>query len=218
MKKKMWISMVAILMTTLLFSNVSGQARLKASGISFRGSYMNVNSEGSIVSVSHRHSDVEVMNGHAGGWLTFYSRMNERLTLELGLGALGQVEVHSDSYYDDDVDVSGVFPVVLGVRYDLLDPYSTGALRPYISGSAGPYWVSRVKVRDHFAGYDDDVSIKAELKPGLNVGGGLFFHMSSWFALNMDFKYHLVNFDPDNDFSGLEFGFGLAFFWGTYKE
>jgi hypothetical protein len=59
----------------------------------------------------------------------------------------------------------------------------------------------------------DEVNVKNKVRPGVYGALGGYFLLSNWFALQGEMRYHLVNFSPDNPYSGFETGFGFAFFW-----
>lgn len=64
---------------------------------------------------------------------------------------------------------------------------------------------------------EEEVTINSKLKAGGYAGGGLDFMLTSWFGLNLDVKYHFVDFNSNSDFSGYEYGLGLQFMWGKYR-
>ena len=106
-------------------------------------------------------------------------------------------------------------PVLVGMRYHLLSPRNSGALRPYFAFGAGPYWVADILVENY---YDrDKARVESELFAGGYLGGGLDFMIFNWFGLNFDVRRHFVSFDTHNEHSGYEYGLGLQFMWGNYR-
>jgi hypothetical protein len=183
------------------------------SGVGLRGSYWSVRDEEAMVQVSSRsgfNSRVDV--GGGGGWISFFSGIGERGCLEFGLGALGHAEVNEEGLFSEQVHVSGVMPILVGYQHFLFKNGSVSAFQPYVSAGGGPYILSDVNVRDR-AWMDDEVSVKNKVRPGVYGAVGGYFLLSSWFALQGEMRYHLVDFKPDNDFSGIELGLGMAFFW-----
>jgi hypothetical protein len=51
------------------------------------------------------------------------------------------------------------------------------------------------------------------VKPGGYFGVGGFFIFTEWLAFQGEMRYHLVNFYPENEFSGFEVTLGLAISW-----
>ena len=192
----------------------AASAQGKKTGLVLRGSYQTP--QGKTFSVSTYNGVEEIGTGRGGGWLTVYSRMSDRSFLEFSIGGLGDVEVHSQYFDEDEVAVDGMTPITLGLRYHLLPLDNSSALQPYVGLGGGPYWVSAVQVRDDNLGAE--VAVKSELFAGFYACTGFDFMLLNWLGLNLDFKYHLVNLDPDHNCSGMEAGFGLVFRWGRYQD
>ena len=191
----------------------AASAQGKKTGLILRGSYQTP--QGEAFSVSTRDGVDEVSVGRGGGWLTVYSRMSDRSFLEFSVGGLGDVEVQSHLFDEDEVQVEGMTPMTLGLRYHLLPLDNPTAFQPYVGFGGGPYWVSEVQAWDDH--YDAEVTVKTELFAGFYASTGFDFMMLDWLGLNLDLKYHMVNLDPDHNSSGLEMGFGLVFRWGRYE-
>ena len=187
----------------------------KSSGLVFRGSYWQTESNGFEVTVSSHNFNESVDVGTYGGWLTFFSRLNDQMYLECSIGTIGQVRTQSEWFESEEVQVKGMIPLIFGVRYDLLPLRSPSAIQPYVAGGGGPYWQTNINVVDRWFA-EEEVSVKSKMRPGLYLGGGVNFRAANWFMLNFDMKYHLVNFDFDQDFSGFEFGMGFGILWGSY--
>jgi len=188
---------------------------VRAAGINLRGSYWNIRNVPTKVKVNEYGSDSYVSTGGGGAWLTFFSRVNDNLFLELSFGAAAAVEEHSSSWFEENVDVAAVTPIVLGLRHNLLSPRSQSALQPYVSFGGGPYWVSDIVAVDN--NFEEEVSIDTELFRGGYAGGGFNFMVTNWFGINMDMKYHFIDFNVNHELSGPEYGFGVTFMWGKYS-
>jgi hypothetical protein len=204
------------LWTTILAAVSAGRAESffkDRAGITLRGAYWAMRNENPVVRVSTRHfgnSHVDV--GGAGGWITFISGVGGRGGIEFSLGGVGHAQVDKEDLFTDQVDVSGAMPILLGFLYPLFSERNFSAFQPYVSAGGGPYILSRVQVTD--SGWDDDeVTVKNRVRPGIYGAAGGYFLLAKWFALQGEMRYHLVNFDPDDGFSGFELGVGLAFFW-----
>ena len=217
MKKVMFMS---VMVFTLFFGMQKGlwaQSRLRSSGIVLRGSFWGVDDDYSVVSVRDGYRTSEVSTGFAGGWIGLFSRIGEKSYFELNIGAIGQVGVNTVYSDGDEVDVKGAMPVAAGIRYHILAPDHPNAFQPYVSAGGGPYWLGTVHVWDDW-GNDSEVDVRSRMHLGLYGGAGVYFHCASWFALNLDMKYHLIDMNFSHDYSGLEFGFGFAFLWGSYNR
>ena len=207
--RKTWMGGSALVF--LLVGIAGAQTSVRSSGVIFRGKFWDVDTDRPIVSVSDTDGSVHV--GPAGGWMTFFSRVDNNRSLELSLGAIAKVDIGSEDS-DGDVSVMSVIPLLLGFRYDLLNVLHGGSMHPYVTLGGGPYWHADVQVEDHR--YEEEVGIRSKTWLGAYVGGGMNFHLASWLALNVDAKYHLVQLKPEHEFSGLEFGVGIGFLWGKY--
>lgn len=206
-----------IILATIFDSGgrIYGQSVTRSSGITFRGTFWDVNDDEALIAIRNDWDHNEVGTGHAGGWLCFFSRVSDRAFVELHLGAMGRVGINEYITSGDEVDVSGLTPILLGMRYNVLQVSNSSALQPYVAAGGGSYLLNRVRVFDSYIS-DSEVTIHSKMFMGFFVGGGIYFHLASWFALNWDMKLHCINFDPNHDFSGLEVGFGFSFLWGRY--
>lgn len=206
-----------LMLTSSAFANQPASA-----GISFRLGFWNMGNQSNFLTYSRQNGQEYIQTGGLGGWITFVSRTSDFWTFELAFGGFGQAEGFSnddfDTFFDnefdnDDIDATAVVPILFGAQRDLLSIESSSALRPYVSFGGGPYWIT--DVRDHSFNNEEVIS---RIEPGAYFGGGLNFLLGDKFAINFDGRYHLVNFDPDNDISGLEIGVGFTVLWGTYKK
>lgn len=207
---KIWsISLIIILGLSV---NLFSKQEIKPNGIGFRGGPYMMNNQGTEISVHSNDGINEVNIGGFGGWIYIFSRLQNKLYLDLTLGGAARVEEQSNRYHEDIIDVYTVSPLLIGVHYDILSEKNESSLRPYISTGAGPYWISHVKVNDRY--YEDEVNIGTNMYGGAYLGSGINFPVKSWLGINFDMKYHFVNFNADNKFSGFEYGIGLHFMWG----
>jgi outer membrane protein W len=174
---------------------------------------MNTNS--TLVSIVDQHRHVMVDVGGAGGWLNFFSRTSDNWFMEFSLGAVTRVVDEVENVAGKDTRVKAVVPVLIGMRYHVLSPNHRGAIRPYLSFGAGPYWIADIFVQDQY--YKEEVTVDSELKPGGYAGVGLDFMMTDWFGLNFDARRHFVNFNTNAEHSGYEYALGIQFMWGNYR-
>jgi len=212
------ITIGLVLFLTLSFSNIFAQTeqkKLKSTGIGVRLSYWNMSDEPTHVTVSDYGANTAVNIGGAGAWLCFFSRINYNTFIEFSLGGIAKVREEEHSYISTDVEVTAITPLLLGLRYNLFSLQSQSALQPFVCFGAGPYWISNVNVKERL--YEDEVRVNTEFKRGGYAGGGFNFVLNSWLAVNFDVKYHFIDFNVNQEYSGYEFGMGLNFMWGSYK-
>lgn len=193
----------------------NAQPVARTAGLVVRGTFWDLDRFSARVHVLEDVERGEVRVGGGGGWLVFFSRLNEYTFLEFGIGAIGTVEA-TTSYHGDEFDAQGIVPVVFGVRHQLVSPWSRGSLQPYVGFGGGPYWLADVQGRDSELG--EEVIVSTDLKPGAYLNGGAYFMLSSWFGLNFDVKYHYVNLNVNHERSGYEYGLGVSIMWGRYNR
>jgi len=111
---------------------------------------------------------------------------------------------------------SKINPYLFGARYDLLSTDKSSILQPFLSSGIGLY--SIVKNVTSTSGSTATVSLDSELNLGFYLGGGVNIILASWFALNLDLRYHMIDMQLDDGFSGPEYTFGLSFMWGRLPE
>jgi hypothetical protein len=191
----------------------AGSFLQERAGIGLRGSYWSMRNDGAMVEVSsHSLFNSRVDVGGGGGWITFLSGVGDHGCLEFGLGAAGRAKTVAYGLFSNQVDVAGVMPILVGYQHFLFKDKGVSAFQPYITAGGGPYILSNVHVHDRIW-VDDEVDVKNKVVPGIYGGVGGYFLFSGWFAFHGEMRYHLVNFNPDHDFSGVELGLGVAFFW-----
>lgn len=213
MKKRLFI--ITLWIIGLIAAGVSqaGSIFQDRAGIGMRGSYWATQDENTMVRISsHGISRTEVSVGGAGGWLSFYSGAGRRLGIEFTLGGIGRAEVNEKDFIHNDVRVSGVMPILIGIQYALFSDRGISAFQPYLSAGGGPYILSKVQVRDDLF-LENEISVKNKVRPGVYGALGGYFLLSNWFGLQGEMRYHLVNINPDDPTSGFEMEFGIVFFW-----
>lgn len=199
----------------LVSVNLFAQREVKSTGIGVRGTYWKMTDDPTRISVSNYGDHTAVSTGSGGGYFYLLSRMNYNTLLELSIGAVGKVE--GESHYDayNDVDVSAITPILLGVRFELLPPESQNSLKPYLSLGGGPYWLSKINATEGIN--EAEVMVDTRLRSGGYLGGGANFLLTDWFALNFDMRYHFIDFNVKHVNSGFEYGIGVSLMWGTYR-
>jgi len=218
MKRKTMLSSILVVLLLFCFGmDVMADIKPRSAGIGFRGTFWRSNMDRSDIFVSNSVSHTEVDVGGGGGWIYFFSRVDNDWIFEFSIGAVGKADVKESYYYGEDVHVDAIVPVLFGLKHDLFSVYSRSALRPYLSLGGGPYWLSNIDVKDRHYEMEEEVRVRTKLKPGGYAGGGMNFMFSSWFGINFDAKYHFVDFNVNHDYSGWEYGFGFFFTWGRYR-
>ncbi len=216
MKPKFMKAVIFLIVSLLIFSvNLFAQREVKSTGIGLRVSHWSMSNHGTRIMVTDYGERTSVQTGSGGMYFYLLSRMNQFTLFELSLGAVGNVEEETYHYNNSTVDVFAVTPILLGLRLELISPENQSALHPYLSLGGGPYWFSNVAVREDM--YEDEVQIETNLKSGGYAGGGANFLLSDWLAVNIDMKYHFINFNRNHEYSGFELGLGLSFMWGRFR-
>ena len=191
----------------------AGSLLQERAGISLRGSYWSLRDQEAMIRVnSHGFADQRVDVGGAGGWITFLSGTGRRGAIEFSIGCVARAEVIEEGFFSDEVKVTAAVPILLGYQYPLFSDRSTSAFQPYVSAGGGPYILSRVAVFDPIFA-DEEVTVKNRTRLGVYGAVGGYFLMTGWFGVQAEMRYHLVNFDRADNYSGVELGLGLAFFW-----
>ncbi len=204
---------LSFLMTTGLSH---AQTDRPSTGMTFKLGFWNMGDQSEFLTYIREDGREYIETGGLGGWLTFTSRTSDFYTFEFNLGAFGRAEGYESSRhfdFDDDVDGTAVIPVLFGIQREFLSVNNSSDLRPYLSAGIGPYWITDVKDEQSL----NREEVRSKIDPGMYLGGGLNFFLSDKFALNFDGKYHIVDFNMDNDVSGLELGIGFSILWGKYK-
>jgi len=153
--------------------------------------------------------DLEV--GGAGCTFFYYfTRFKENWFWEFSIGAIGgaQIEVTQST----TLEATGVVPITFGLRNDFLADRNPGKLQPYYCFGGGPYIVGTNLIQN------DIEREEHGFKFGLYAGPGLNMTFTSWFAINLDLKYHLVNLNMSNPASCFTVNLGFAFMWGSKRE
>jgi len=208
--------LLPIIVTAALFSgslDAGAQVHRRTTGITLRGGAWGGWPEGNRPLVFGSGDQLSYFDGDGvGGWISFVSRMNDNVLVELSLGAVVRSveELHHSA--GTDAYVEALVPLLLGTRVFPFEPTRSSALRPYLSFGAGPYWMADITSIETFSDHDVTVDSRSELGGYLGVGAD--FMISDWFGLNFDVKRHYVDFQAHHEYSGYEVLMGLQFMWG----
>ncbi len=209
-----------IFLLTILVSQSFSQGMTRSNGIGFRGNFWNITGRPMKINVSAADQSANVDISGAGGTLYFFSRIHNNLFFDFTFEAVASVQTVSrnDISMNDSTHVNIVIPILLGVHYDLLPSRLSSSFQPYVSAGLGPYWAQKGQGNLQTDEPDVEGSFEAEFLFGGYAGLGTNILITDWLALNMDLKYHLVDFDVNQKYSGIDFGLGLSFMWGTKRE
>ena len=217
MKKILTVILFIMLTTIVTINSVAiAQGLSRSSGLGMRISFWNITNHPTRINLSGYAKNAAVDISGAGAWLYFFSRMHNNWFLEFNLGAITGIHQKYTNYTVNDSEASAIIPFLLGLRYDLLSTRFPSKIQPYLSVGGGPYWTTSGKVGD--VSYGGEIIIESDLLYGAYTGGGMNLILASWFALNLDLKYHFVDFKFEKKYSGLEFGLGFNFMWGKKRE
>lgn len=194
---------------TMGFSQDLGRSR----GIGLRGGFWNAKNKSSKYS-SDRSSPFVSLDWDASGSITFFTRLKGNLFLETNISGLGQFTVDADlnDGNSGESTIGAIIPLLLGCRYDLLPAKYASPFQPYVGSGLGPYISIEHLTRQSY------VSERTDVKFGFYGCLGLNVVIRSWIAVNCDIRYHFINFQTEDDYSGLQFCTGLNFMWGKPHE
>lgn len=198
----------------MISTQVHAQGLTRSSGIGFRVGFWNVTNHPTRINTSQFGQDATIDIGGAGASLYFFTRVHENWFMEMSFGAVGGVHEEYSNFVTKTTEVSAVVPLLFGLRYNLLSTRFPSALQPYLSLGGGPYWTSNIKGENS----GSEATVESSMVWGGYGGGGINLVLASWFALNFDAKYHMVDFKFEKEYSGLEFSMGLSFMWGQKRE
>jgi hypothetical protein len=200
-----------------LFIELPAQGITRPMGIGLRGGFMK--SKDPVSTIAEGPLTANVISGAGGGgMLYFFSRIQPRWYLEAAVGEIGARNFVAAGPNGSWVGESKINPYLFGARYDLLDTDKASILQPYISSGTGLYSIIQNNVVSNTPGGSAVVSNDSELNLGLYFGGGTNIILASWFTLNLDLKYHLIDMKFNAGYSGPEYTFGLSFMWGRLPE
>ena len=214
--------MVLLVMTTMMLTYPSqgySQGVLRSSGLGFRLGYLKT-AGGTVrfdVSNDPLARQAVSIGGFVGAWAYYYSRLQDNWFLEFNLGF--QAGLDTDSQLNDStkVDLNAMVPLLMGVRYDLLSLRFPSRFQPYLSAGVGPYWQVAAEFEEN-GGITERASGETKMNFGGYLGVGTHATITSWLSLEMDVKYHFIDFKSSAGNSGVEFGLGLTLMWGRLPE
>lgn len=216
--KTRWLGQILLVSIFISVSEIASlaQGMSRSTGLGLRIGFWNVTNHPTRISLLDYGQDASVDIGGAGATLYFFSRVHQNWFLEFNLGSVAGVhEEHSD-YFINTIEATTIVPILLGVRYDLLSTRMPSSIQPYLSFGGGPYWIASLTSNNALT--NSKQTIASDLKFGVYSSIGTNILLSNWLALNLDLKYHFVDFKFEKNYSGLEFAMGFSFMWGQKRE
>ncbi len=129
---------------------------------------------------------------------------------EFNIGGIGDAVINTET--EEVTEITGFVPMVFGLRNDFLFHQSPGRFQPYYSFGLGPYIVATET--NTYEGTETETALKF----GMYGGTGINLNFTSWFAFNVDLKYHFINMSIGSPASGFNLNFGISFMWGKKRE
>jgi hypothetical protein len=108
---------------------------------------------------------------------------------------------------------NGVVAALVGARFYLPDLGSSSTVKPYVTGSVGPYIGSGKEIGAH------TTKTVTVVSPGAHVGAGLDFQLHRSFMLGLRGGYHFMSdfsqpLAGQDSFSGFELGVEVSWLFG----
>jgi hypothetical protein len=129
---------------------------------------------------------------------------------EFNIGGIGDAVINAET--EEVTEITGFVPMVFGLRNDFLFHQSPGRFQPYYSFGLGPYILATET--NTYEGTETETALKF----GMYGGTGINLNFTSWFAFNVDLKYHFINMSIGSPASGFNLNFGISFMWGKKRE
>lgn len=214
MKNQKYLAIAIFAIILFAISTISAQGISRSSGLGIRASIWKPHNIGGDVNVGAFPITTSVGSGE-GGYLYYYTRLKENWYLEIMFGGTGTINFSKVGALGTYSSQQSITPLLFGLRNDFLSLEHGSIFQPYWAFGGGLHWISAIR-----SGVTQsiDTSIGNESQIGIYVGTGINAILSSRFALNADIKYHLMEFNPEREYSGLEYSFGITYMWGDNPE
>jgi len=140
--------------------------------------------------------------------------------ITFSMGASDVDATVSTSGSGTSVEAATVVPILFGVRYQPSELLNTGAVRPYLSVSIGPYSGFASEVR---TGVTTIVEARSEAAPGTRLAAGVDLLLTRWLKLGFAGGYHFVadfgeRIGSEKNYSSPEFSMSLGVVFGKGKR
>lgn len=204
MTRRLYIILFTLALAAL--SNINAQGISRSTGLGWRiGAYSK-----NLGRLSFYFTGTGEDKYSGSFFLYFYTRYKNHWYWEFNIGGVGRASVKSSSIEESEVNT--LVPMTIGLRNDFIASKNPGRVQPYYSFGLGPYLVG-VENRTF-----DRVYSETGFKIGLYGGTGVNVAFTSWFAFNIDLKYHVINLSVVNPANGFNLNFGLSLMWGRKSE
>jgi outer membrane protein W len=202
----------------MIIPQLLAQGMTRSNGIGFRVNFWTITDRPTRIDYSAMTRETSVDISGAGGSLYFFTRIHNNLFFDLTFEAVASVQTVTKPDLTDSTHINLVIPILLGLHYDVLPSRLSSSVQPYITAGLGPYWVQKGRTNIEVVEPDVEGSIESEFIFGAYAGLGANILITDWLALNVDLKYHIVDFNFNQKYSGPDFGLGLSFMWGSKRE
>jgi len=164
------------------------------------------NNSQSAVSVGYQGVSVETGNGAISGSLMYNYYPNSGYSFNVSVGVLStEVRVENFSNY-----TSIIIPIMLGMKYYLIDYSPDNPFRPYIAGSIGGLYGTESTVGIANVRYHNETAfgVSGGIGSDIILGSLIKLHAGIGYNLFTDFKEEIGS---RKNYSGPEFSCGLGF-------
>jgi len=152
-------------------------------------------------------------SGFVGG-LAYNYWLRERVALTLTAGVISGEASSSGAFSGQgEQHASSVIPILLGMKYYLLEPEPGEPFRPYVAAAVGSY-----------LGYEASNTVflqsaHSESALGARVGAGVDFLVASWLKIGASLGYNAMTdfrtpVGARTNYSGPDFSLGFGFLFG----
>lgn len=212
------IKLISLIVLSLVQISLFAQGMVKSSGIGFRAGFWNTRGRPlKIRSDEQGLFDSTIEFNGIGGSINFFSRVQDRLFLNIDLDAIPYIHVEKRDLFEEYTRATTLIPILFGLRYDLLPIRMVSPLQPYICSGIGPYWEINTQNRQEGL-FDKKTDVSSNLYFGGYIGTGVHFNLKPSWALSLSLQYHFCQFETDHTNSGLAFNTGFCYLFGKERE
>jgi outer membrane protein W len=206
-------------MTTLVFSSIlfAQQSPMRGrSCVEVQFGLWNESKAGNELSPTGVTSGAK-SSGFLGG-LAYTYWLRDRIALSVATGLIaGEATSTASLLGPTGQRASSVMPILVGMRYDLLEPEPGDAVRPYVAAAVGS-----------FLGFEASntlfsQSAHSESAFGGRAGVGVDFFAASWLKLDVNLGYNAMTdfrtpVGARSNYSGPDFSIGFGYVFGGMKS
>ncbi len=154
------------------------------------------------------------------GGLAYGHWLEEGLALTFSIEGMALDITTSTSWTGVKTETSAISSMLMGVKYYLPKPKLESSVRPYLTGSAGPFIGSQ---SSNIAGLVTINESRTEFAFGSQFGAGVDFVTGRHFMMGFRMAYNLMTdfkqpIGGSENYSGPEFGFEFSWLFGKGKQ